>query len=65
MGPRPRLRTLGGLLMADELAKARTLIVSRLVGQRNGDDLSVTEQFIAREIGTLLQVLLLEKKVGK
>jgi D-alanyl-D-alanine carboxypeptidase len=56
---------LGGLLMTDHLEVARTAIVLRLIAQRNGSDLSRKDQFIAREIATLLNVLLLEKKVGK
>jgi hypothetical protein len=54
-----------GTLVANELETAKTEVVLRLVAQRNGIELSRKEQFDACEIVTLLQVLLLEKKVGK
>ena len=65
MGQRGRLRPLGGLLMTDHLEVARTAIVLRLVAQRNGVELSRKDQFIAREIATLLNVLLLEKEANE
>lgn len=51
--------------MTDHLEVARTAIVLRLVAQRNGVELSRKDQFIAREIATLLNVLLLDKEANE
>ena len=51
--------------MTDHLEKARTEVVMRLVGQRNGIDLTRDERFVAREIAVLLNVLLLEQEANE
>lgn len=51
--------------MANELDTAKNAVVLRLVAQRNGIELTRKERFDAREIATLLNVLLLEQEAGK
>jgi hypothetical protein len=49
----------------NELEAARKAVVMRLIGQRDGVDLTRNEQFVAREIVQLLNVLLLEKQANE